>query len=145
MVKKVYCQGVFDLFHEGHINLFHEASKLGDVYVGVHRDVDAEKYKRRPFLTYDERCNLVGSCKYVTAVIPNTDLEITEDFIKQHNIDVILCSELDEKWHKDPMRMNIIKVLPRYENISTTSLIERFNVRLTEDEKTNIVNQLSSV
>ena len=47
----VYIDGVFDLFHYGHIESFKKCKKLSNcVYliVGIINDTDATNYKRKP-------------------------------------------------------------------------------------------------
>ena len=52
----VYCDGVYDLCHIGHKNLFKAALKFGTrLYVGVVGDKDAMNYKRPPIMTMEER------------------------------------------------------------------------------------------
>src|SRR5690348_8354774 len=97
--KKVYCNGVFDMFHAAHVAYLKKASQYGELYVGVHSDEDAASYKRTPIMSYAERCAVVQDCKYVHAVIPDTKLEIKEDFIQQNGIDIVVCSNPDTRYH----------------------------------------------
>ena len=51
----IYCDGVFDLFHNGHINHFKQIKQLypnSYLIVGVVSDSDASSYKRIPFFNY---------------------------------------------------------------------------------------------
>ena len=58
--KIVLVTGGFDPIHSGHIAYFDEAKKLGDkLIVGVNSDQWLEKKKVRPFITIDERLNIV--------------------------------------------------------------------------------------
>lgn len=129
--EKIYCNGAFDLFHAGHVKYLETIADFGDVYVGVHSDADMASYKRTPVVTYEERCVMVKNCKWVCDVIPGTKLDITEDFIRANNIDVVVCTDYDEKYHADPKRMGILKIVPRVHSItddsrtSTTDLIKR--------------------
>lgn len=77
--------------HNGHKQLFQNAMKLGNrLYVGVIGDEDAQKYKRPPIMTMDERCAEVLGCKGVDKVIPNAPcFGLTEEFIKEKNIHVV--------------------------------------------------------
>merc|ERR1719217_699927 len=72
VAKNVYCDGVYDLCHIGHKNLFQSALKNGNrLFVGVVGDTDANNYKRPPVMSASEREAEVESCKCVTKVIPN--------------------------------------------------------------------------
>lgn len=126
----VFCNGVYDLCHEGHMNLFMRASEFGTrLIVGVHNDETVMSYKRKPTMTHQERCNVVSKCKYVDEVIPNAELIIDEEFIKKHNIHTVACSaeydSPDDKWYAVPRKLGILKVLPRTEGISTSDLMKR--------------------
>ena len=67
-VKVGYLSGTFDLFHVGHLNLLRRAKQQCDyLIVGVH-DSGAWKGKET-FIPYEERMQIVGSCKYVDKVV----------------------------------------------------------------------------
>ncbi|MCE4617209.1 MAG: cytidylyltransferase family protein [Desulfurococcales archaeon] len=75
--KRVVVAGTFDLIHPGHLELFRYASKFGDLYVIVSRDVNAEKAKGRP-LVLDEstRLEIVSSLKYVKKAMLGDPMDI---------------------------------------------------------------------
>lgn len=67
--RNVYCDGVYDLCHIGHKNLFKRALTYGNrLFVGVCNDEDCSNYKRPPIMTSAERCAEVAACKAVTKV-----------------------------------------------------------------------------
>ena len=35
MAKKVFVSGCYDLLHSGHVEFFQQASRYGDLYVGI--------------------------------------------------------------------------------------------------------------
>jgi len=87
----IYVDMVADLFHLGHVEILRKSKDLGDILiVGVHNDSDVETYKRTPILTMEERIKIVESCKYVDRVIPNAPLQITEDYLREYNIDFVV-------------------------------------------------------
>ncbi len=64
--KRVFVAGTFDLLHPGHIELFKEASKLGNVIAVVARDETVKKLKGKPpVLNEEQRRYMVSSIKYV--------------------------------------------------------------------------------
>lgn len=126
----VFCNGVYDLCHEGHMNLFEQAASHGTrLIVGVHSDKDVVGYKRKPNMSMDERCRVVSRCRFVDQVVPNCPLYLTEKFIKKHSIHIVVCSEEydapDDEYYKVPREMGILKVLPRTPGISTSELMAR--------------------
>ncbi|QKF94389.1 CDP-alcohol phosphatidyltransferase [Fadolivirus algeromassiliense] len=126
----VFCNGVYDLCHVGHMNLFEKAASYGTrLIVGVHDDITVTSYKRKPIMTHVERCEVVAKCRFVSEVVPNMPLIIDEEFIKKYNIHTVVCSvefdKQDDKYYEVPRKMGILKVLPRTYGISTTNLIDR--------------------
>lgn len=74
-MKTVYCGMSADLIHHGHLNIIHEAMKLGEVTVGVLTDEAIASYKRLPYLTYEQRAEIVSNIKGVTHVVPQETLD----------------------------------------------------------------------
>lgn len=70
-VLTAYVGGTFDLFHPGHVNLLREASRFGQVTVGLNTDEFAARYKRKPIMTLGERMVVVSACRWVSHVIVN--------------------------------------------------------------------------
>ena len=66
-----YIAGVFDLFHIGHLNMFKRAKEQCDyLIVGVVTDEGViEQKKNVPFIPFDERIELVRSCRYVDEAV----------------------------------------------------------------------------
>ena len=60
--RKVLLGGVFQIIHPGHIHLFRQAAKLGDVYVVVARDCNL---KKKVVVREKERLELVKSLNLV--------------------------------------------------------------------------------
>ena len=71
-----YTTGVFDLFHIGHLNLLKNAKGMCDyLVVGVTVD-DLVSYKgKRTLIPFEDRIEIVRSCKYVDAAIPQYDMD----------------------------------------------------------------------
>jgi glycerol-3-phosphate cytidylyltransferase len=136
-IKKVYTGGTFDLFHRGHVNFLRQCREIGNyVVVSLNTDDFIERYKGKPpIMNYDERKEVLLSCRYVDEVIPNTDGEdskpailtiqpkfviIGSDWAKK---DYYKQMNFTQKWLDDN---NIILVyLPYTENISTTLIKEK--------------------
>ena len=65
-----YLSGTFDLFHIGHLNLLRRAKQYCDyLVVGIHKD--ASHKGKDTFISFEERCEIVRSIKYVDKVIPS--------------------------------------------------------------------------
>jgi phosphoenolpyruvate phosphomutase / 2-hydroxyethylphosphonate cytidylyltransferase len=79
MKKKIYLGMSADLLHPGHINIIKEAAKLGEVTVGVLTDKAIASYKRLPFMTYEQRKEVVENIKGVSRVIPQEALDYRDN------------------------------------------------------------------
>ena len=132
--KKVYCCGVFDLCHLGHMILFENIVKSFDepieLIVGVHSDEECIGYKREPILNEDIRCETVEHCKYVDKIIKNAPLVTTKELIEEYNIDCVIIGEEykgnnDYKWYGVAMDMGIEKYISRYDPLSTSDIINK--------------------
>lgn len=80
--KKVYVGMSADIIHTGHLNILHEAQKYGRVTVGVLTDAAIASYKRLPYLTYEQRATIVSNLKGVEEVVPQTQLDYTENLLR---------------------------------------------------------------
>jgi phosphoenolpyruvate phosphomutase len=79
--KKVYVGMSADIIHTGHLNIIHEAKKLGTVTIGILTDAAIASYKRLPYLNYEQRSMIVGSLKDVDTVIPQETLDYTSNLL----------------------------------------------------------------
>ena len=78
-MKNVYIGMSADLIHPGHINILKEASKLGDITVGLLTDKAIASYKRVPHMNYEQRKTIIENIKGVVSVIPQNTLDYTKN------------------------------------------------------------------
>ena len=76
MGLKVYTGGTFDLFHSGHVNFLKRCQQIsgvdGQVVVALNTDEFIYEYKKKkPVLTFDQRKDVLESCRFVNQVVPN--------------------------------------------------------------------------
>ena len=81
----IIVSGGFDPVHIGHMRMFREASNLGaNVILGLNSDSWLMRKKGKPFMKWEERAEILESCKFVTQVLPMEDWDDTaSDIIKQ--------------------------------------------------------------
>ena len=71
-----YTTGVYDLFHIGHLNLFKNAKGLCDkLIVGVTVDELVSYKGKQAMIPFEDRIEIVRSCKYVDAAVPQYDMD----------------------------------------------------------------------
>lgn len=71
-----YTAGVYDLFHVGHLNLFKNAKGMCDkLVVGVTVDELVQYKGKNAMIPFEDRIELVRSCKYVDAAVPQYDMD----------------------------------------------------------------------
>ena len=134
----VYCDGIYDMCHVGHMKAYENAAKNGTrLFVGVCGDEDATPYKRAPIMSTAERCAVVERCKYVYKVIPNAPCvkgALDLAFIRKHNIHIVCCGQEyqdnpNDEWYAVPRKLGILRTVPRTGGISTSDLINRIQER----------------
>lgn len=126
-MKIVYIDGVFDLFHIGHLRLLKNSKNIGDkLIVGVVSDEDANSYKRKPIISYENRYNLINEMDIADLVV-KAELNITEEFINKLGINCVIHGDdnMQKSFFKIPRQLNIMKYVPYTTSISTTEIIKK--------------------
>ena len=71
-----YTTGVYDLFHIGHLNLLKNAKGMCDkLIVGVTVDELVQYKGKNAMIPFEDRIEIVRSCKYVDAAVPQYDMD----------------------------------------------------------------------
>ena len=78
----VYVGMCADLLHHGHINLLATARQHGIVVVGLLTDEAIGSYKPYPVLSYNERKSVIENIKGVSAVVPQNNLDYTDNLMR---------------------------------------------------------------
>lgn len=128
--------GVFDLFHEGHLNLINNASEYGKVIVGVVKDEAIKIFKgsNRPIHNESFRLKLIKNLKvvYDAFLIENFDIEYLYNYLKEQcNINVTLAVRGEDQDHikgfDSLLQKHRVPVLhtPRTEGVSTSGTVEK--------------------
>ncbi|KAJ0146631.1 putative choline-phosphate cytidylyltransferase, partial [Colletotrichum tanaceti] len=131
---RVYADGVFDLFHLGHMRQLEQAKKaFPDVYliVGVTGDAETHKRKGLTVLSGAERAETVRHCKWVDEVIENCPWIVTPEFLDQHKIDYVAHDDLPygadegDDIYRPIKEAGKFLVTQRTEGVSTTGIITK--------------------
>lgn len=73
MSQRVYLGLTGDIIHPGIINIINEGAKHGELIIGLLTDSAIVSHKRLPYLTYEQRKQVVEHIKGVSEVIPQED------------------------------------------------------------------------
>ena len=72
---RVYVGMSADLIHPGHLNVLRTAAAYGVVTVGLLTDRAIASYKRLPYMTFEQRREVVSSLRYVSEVVAQETLD----------------------------------------------------------------------
>ena len=80
--KTVYLGLIGDIMHPGLINIINEGAKYGDVMIGLFTDKAIATHKRLPYLTYEQRKNVIENIKGVSTIVPQDDWSYVPNLVK---------------------------------------------------------------
>jgi choline-phosphate cytidylyltransferase len=131
---RVYADGVFDLFHLGHMRVLQQAKcAFPDTYliVGVTGDTETHKRKGLTVMSGKERAESLRHCRWVDEVIEDCPWIIDVAFLQKHRIDFVAhddqpygASEGDDIY-KPIKEAGQFLVTQRTEGVSTTGIITK--------------------
>ena len=127
-----YTYGVYDLFHIGHLNLFKKIKQNCDkLIVGVHNDQQVMTYKKRPIIPYEQRLEIVKSCKFVDDVYEDADLVVTDDLLLKIKADLVFAGNENSEYIKKYYQVgdNKLILLDRTSYICTSDIIKSIKNR----------------
>jgi choline-phosphate cytidylyltransferase len=131
--KRIYCDGVYDLFHYGHARLFESIKKAHpncQVIAGICTNQDIIKYKGKPVTTEFERREVIKRCKWVDDVISPCPWKATTQYLKEHNIDFLAHDNEylvpnEPDFFQDIKDAGLFLATPRTNSVSTSEIIAR--------------------
>jgi len=137
-MKRVYIDGVFDLFHRGHLESLRKAKhSFNDpentfLIVGIVSDKDCESYKRTPIISEDDRVEIIKNIKFVDEIVFPCPMTMTLEFIEKNNIDLVVHGfsndadrEKQKKFFAPIIDSGKFKEIDYYSKISTTDIIKK--------------------
>jgi glycerol-3-phosphate cytidylyltransferase len=93
-MTNVITYGTFDLFHVGHVRLLQRLRSLGDrLIVGCSTDEFNDIKGKKSVIRYNERAEILSSCKYVDLVIPETTWEQKCSDIQKHDVRIFAMGD----------------------------------------------------
>ena len=136
MAKTVYLGMIGDIMHPGLINIINEGTKYGEVMIGLFTDKAIATHKRLPYLTYEQRKNVIENIKGVSSIVPQDEWSYVPNLLK-YKPDYIIHGD---DWLQGPdkyIREEVFKVMeklggevieiPYTKGISASSLKEEID------------------
>ncbi|KAL6949739.1 hypothetical protein ACO0QE_000396 [Hanseniaspora vineae] len=129
---RVYADGIFDLFHIGHMKQLEQCKKAFknvELVVGVPSDKVTHKLKGLTVLTDKQRCESLHHCKWVDEVIPDCPWVVTPQFLEEHDIDYVAHDDIpygsadSDDIYKPIKEAGKFLVTQRTDGISTSDII----------------------
>jgi phosphoenolpyruvate phosphomutase len=109
MTKTIYIGMTADIIHPGLINIIKEATKYGDVLVGLLTDQAVADYKRLPHMSYEQRKEVVENIKGVTKVVPQEEWSYVNN-LQKYKPDFIIHGD-DWKTNNAKVREDVYRVM----------------------------------
>lgn len=133
---RIYADGVFDLFHIGHMRQLQQAkTAFPDVYliVGVTGDKETHRRKGLTVLSAKERAESVRHCKWVDEVVEDCPWIIADapEFIEKYKIDYVAHDDIPygadegDDIYAPIKEKGMFLVTQRTEGLSTTGIITK--------------------
>lgn len=144
----VLTYGTFDLFHIGHVFLLRRLRDLGGrLVVGCSTDEFNAVKGKNTILPYDQRVEVLRSCRYVDDVFPETAWEQKREDVVRTEAGIF---GMGDDWAgKFDHLSDIVKVvyLPRTQDVSTTEIRKLVNALHIEKlaELKAVVERLSTI
>lgn len=82
MGKKVYLGMIADIMHPGLTNIINEGAKYGDVVIGLFTDKAIATHKRLPYLSYEQRKEVLKNIKGVSEIVPQDEWSYVPNLLK---------------------------------------------------------------
>ena len=113
MAKTVYLGMIGDIMHPGLIHIINEGTKYGDVMIGLFTDKAIATHKRLPYLTYEQRKNVIENIKGVSEIVEQTTLSYVPNLLK-YKPDIVVHGDEWKEGIQAPVRQEVIDTLKTY-------------------------------
>lgn len=106
----VYVGMSADLIHPGHLNVIRKASELGEVTIGLLTDKAIASYKRLPFMSFDQRYEVISNIKGVDRVVPQDTLDYVPN-LKKYRPDFVVHGDDWREGVQSHVRQKVIETI----------------------------------
>lgn len=116
--RVVLTYGRFDLFHQGHVQFLRQAFLRGsELVVGCATDAHAVAQGTPCQMPFEQRREILEACRYVSRVIPLTDLGQKRTDIVNYNASALILSTTYAGKYDDMQDIaQVVYLEPEFEN-----------------------------
>jgi glycerol-3-phosphate cytidylyltransferase len=144
-MKTILTYGTFDLFHVGHVRLLRRLSAMGDrLVIGLSTDEFNEGKGKKTIISYEQRREILLSCKYVDDVFAEENWQQKRDDILREKADILAMGDDWAGKFDDLGDVTNVIYLPRTEDISTTEVKQMVSY-IKQDKKAEIMNAINTL
>ena len=111
-MKTIYTCFSTDYIHEGHLKIISEAQKYGRVIVGVLSDEAKVRFDRFPYLSFDERFNMVKKLDGIDGVVIQHEV-MYDKILNELRPDYVIHGDNWNIYPYSAVRDNVMKNLSR--------------------------------
>jgi len=112
-MKKVYVAMSVDIIHPGHLKVLTKAQEYGDVIVGLLTDSAIASYKPLPFLTFEQRKEVIENIRGVSQVVVQETLDY-EANLRRYKPDYVVHGDDWRVGFQTNIRDGVIKTLSEW-------------------------------
>jgi len=151
--QRIYADGVFDLFHTGHLEFLRKVRAVGGssatLVIGVMTD-EAAGWKRPPVIPHPQRVEMIRACRLVDEVVETPPLVLTEEFLDLHRITMVVHGDDDpqREFFRVPIERGIMRYVPYTRDgplaVSTSGLISRIRHRSDLEDVQSVIAPINS-
>jgi phosphoenolpyruvate phosphomutase / 2-hydroxyethylphosphonate cytidylyltransferase len=152
MTRQVYVAMSADLVHPGHLNIIKKAGDLGAVTIGLLTDAAIASYKRLPYMSFEQRKEVVENLKGVDRVVPQETLDYVPN-LRRYKPDFVVHGDDWREGVQRDVRQAVVEALaewggelveiPYTKGISSTQLNQALKeIGTTPDLRRNKLRRL---
>ena len=146
-MKTVVTYGTFDLFHVGHVEMLRRARSLGDrLIVGCSTDEFNSAKGKQAIFKFEERAEILRSCRFVDHVFAEESWEQKVDDIKEKQVSIFTIGDdwLGQFDYLSEETSCVVTYLSRTPNISTTDVREVIQL-LDREKMASVIHSVESL
>lgn len=113
MGKSVYLGMIGDIMHPGLINIISKGAEYGELTIGLFTDKAIATHRRLPYMTYEQRRQVVGNIKGVANIVPQDEWSYVPN-LKKYKPDFIIHGDDWKTGSEQELRAEVIEVMKEW-------------------------------